>query len=112
MVLLPRLIEHFDHGNIRAVPFARKDHESNKDCSGEIQSGPATCSEGIVTCFLKFPLACLSSMAVAVQPNSLGELWEIILQNLRNKLRSQTVGEAESGPIFEAFVFLCPPAKY
>ena len=29
---------------------------------------------GFVTCFLKDPLACLGSMAAAVQPNSLGTL--------------------------------------
>ena len=34
----------------------------------------ASCSEGFVTCFLKVPLACLGSMAAAVQPNSLGTL--------------------------------------
>ena len=36
--------------------------------------GAATCSEGFVICFLKVPLASLSSMAAAVQPNSLGTL--------------------------------------
>ena len=30
-----------------------------------------TCSEGFVICFLKVPLACLGSMAAAVEPNSL-----------------------------------------
>ena len=39
-----------------------------------ILSGAATCSEGFVTCFLNVPLACLGSMAAAVQPNSLGTL--------------------------------------
>ena len=37
-----------------------------------IPGGAATCSEGFVICFLKVPLACLGSMAAAVQPNSLG----------------------------------------
>ena len=36
--------------------------------------GAATCSEGFVACFLKVPLACLGSMAAALQPNSLGTL--------------------------------------
>ena len=34
--------------------------------------GAATCSEGFVMCFLRVPLACLGSMAAAVQPNGLG----------------------------------------
>ena len=38
----------------------------------EVLGGAATCSEGFVICFLKVPLACLGSMAAAVQPNSLG----------------------------------------
>ena len=37
-----------------------------------LQGGAATCSKGFVTCFLKVPLACLGSMAAAVQPNSQG----------------------------------------
>ena len=37
-----------------------------------ILGGAATCSEGFVVCFLKVPLACLGSMAAAVQPNSPG----------------------------------------
>ena len=37
-----------------------------------LQGGAATCSEGFVICFLKVPLACLGSMAAAIQPNSLG----------------------------------------
>ena len=36
--------------------------------------GAATCSDGVVICFLKVLLACLGSMAAAVQPNSLGTL--------------------------------------
>ena len=36
-----------------------------------VQSGAATCSEGFVICFLEAPLACLSSITAAVQPNSL-----------------------------------------
>ena len=36
--------------------------------------GVAACSEGFVVCLLKVPLACLGSMAAAVQPNSLGTL--------------------------------------
>ena len=36
--------------------------------------GAAACSEGFVACFLKVPLACLGSMAAALQPNSLGTL--------------------------------------
>ena len=36
--------------------------------------GAATHSEGFITYFLKVPLACLGSMAAAVQPNSLGTL--------------------------------------
>ena len=34
-----------------------------------IQSGAAAYSEGFVKCFLKVPLACMGSMAAAVQPN-------------------------------------------
>ena len=37
-----------------------------------LQSWAETCSKGFVICFLKVPLACLGSMAAAVQPNSLG----------------------------------------
>ena len=39
-----------------------------------ILGGAATCSEGFVICFLKVPIACLGSMAAAVQPNSLKTL--------------------------------------
>ena len=39
-----------------------------------VLGGVATCSEGFVTCFLKVILACLISMAAAVQPNSLGTI--------------------------------------
>ena len=39
----------------------------------ELLGGAATCSKGFVICFLKIPLACLGSMAAAVQPNSLGK---------------------------------------
>ena len=39
-------------------------------CNG--WGGHLTCSEGFVICFIKVPLACLGSMAAAVQPNSLG----------------------------------------
>ena len=38
----------------------------------DVLGGAATCSEGFVICFIKVPLACLGSMAIAVQPNSLG----------------------------------------
>ena len=34
--------------------------------------GAATGSEGFVTYFLKVPLACLGSMAAAVQPSGMG----------------------------------------
>ena len=34
--------------------------------------GAVTCGKGDVLCFLIVPLACLGSMAAAVQPNSLG----------------------------------------
>ena len=44
-----------------------------------VQCGAGTCSEGFVICFLKVPLACLGSMAAAVQPNG-------ILQNLFHNL--------------------------
>ena len=37
-----------------------------------IQPGAATCSEGFVICFWKVTLACLGSLAAAVQPNGLG----------------------------------------
>ena len=36
-----------------------------------LQPGTATCSKGFVISFLKVPLACLGSMAAAVQPNGL-----------------------------------------
>ena len=36
--------------------------------------GAATCSEGFVICFLKVPLACLGSMAAAVNPTAWGTL--------------------------------------
>ena len=39
-----------------------------------ILGGAATCFDGFVICFLKVPLACLGSIAAAVQPNSLGTL--------------------------------------
>ena len=39
-----------------------------------VLGGAATCFEGFVICFLKVPLACLGSVAAAVQPNSLGTL--------------------------------------
>ena len=35
------------------------------------QSGAAGCEKSFVKCLLKAPLACLGSMAVAVQPNCL-----------------------------------------
>ena len=37
-----------------------------------VLGGAATCSKGFVICFLNVPLTCLGSMAIAVQPNSLG----------------------------------------
>ena len=37
-----------------------------------LQSGAAGWVKGFVTCFLEVPLACLGSMAAAVQPNGLG----------------------------------------
>ena len=39
-----------------------------------ILGGAATCSEGFVICFLKVSLACLGSMAAAVQPTARGTL--------------------------------------
>ena len=36
-----------------------------------VRSGAATRKKGFVICFLKVPLACLGSMAAAVQPDSL-----------------------------------------
>ena len=45
-----------------------------KQCANDILGGAATCSEGFEICFLKVPLACLGSMAAAVQPSSLGTL--------------------------------------
>ena len=50
----------------------------------DLLGGEATCSEGFVMCFLKVPLACLGSMAAAVQPNSLGNSQKS-KQNLWNK---------------------------
>ena len=38
---------------------------------GFVQSGATGFVKGLVTCFWKFPIACLGSMAAAVQPNSL-----------------------------------------
>ena len=35
----------------------------------ELQSGAAGCVKGFETCFLEVPLACLGSMAAAVQPS-------------------------------------------
>ena len=46
--------------------------------------GAATCSEGFVLRFLKVPLACLGSMAAAVQTNSLGNSRKKSKQNLGN----------------------------
>ena len=46
--------------------------ERNARIDDNIPGGAATCSEGFVICFLKVPLACLGSMAAAVQPNNLG----------------------------------------
>ena len=46
--------------------------EDNEARLRDIVGGAATSSEGFVICFLKVPLACLGSMAAAVQPNSLG----------------------------------------
>ena len=40
----------------------------------DILVGAATCSEGFVICFLKVSLACLGSMAAAVQPKAWGTL--------------------------------------
>ena len=47
----------------------------------------ATCSEGFVICFLKVPLACLGSMAVAVQPKSLWNSQKIVYKTFRTSGR-------------------------
>ena len=49
--------------------WARLDGE---DIFQSVPSGAATCENGFVKCFLEVPLACLGSMAAALQPNSLG----------------------------------------
>ena len=43
----------------------------------QLLGGAVTCSEGFVMYFLKVPLACLGSMAVAVKPNGLGKSQKI-----------------------------------
>ena len=47
---------------------------TNSEVAHLALGGAATCSKGFVACFLYVPLACLGSMAAAVQPNSLGTL--------------------------------------
>ena len=59
--------------------------------SGLIQSGAAGWGKGFVTCFLEVPLACLGSMAAAVQPKLPVELSENMLQNILLNLPPQTV---------------------
>ena len=72
---------------VAEIPSALDARTSSK-VSEFILGGAATCSEGFATCFLKVPVACLGSIAAAVQP---GELSENILQNLRNKWPSHLV---------------------
>ena len=50
------------------------DHLWSEPQYESLLGGAVTCSEGFVTVFLKVPLACLGSMAAAVQHNSLGTL--------------------------------------
>ena len=45
---------------------------------GLAQSGASGCEKGFVKCFLRVPLACLGSMATAVEPNSLGTLRKML----------------------------------
>ena len=52
-----------------------------------LQSAAATYSQGFVICFLKVPLACMYSCSTAQWP---GELSDICLQKLWNKLPPQT----------------------
>ena len=58
-------------------PMFRPTAQGQSKCAGGkikciLLGGAATCSEGFVICFLKVSLACLGSMAAAIQHNSLG----------------------------------------
>ena len=56
--------------------------KDTEDTDPHVLGGAATCSKGFVLCFLKVPLACLGSMAAAVQLNSLGNSWKTFYKTL------------------------------
>ena len=57
----------------------------------ELQSGAAGCEKGLVKCLLKVPLACLGSMAAAVQHNGLCNSQKTIYNTFSTTLPPQTV---------------------
>ena len=72
----------FARDNAHKAPKVSNIHNANStvrvwlDKHDHIQSGALGCEKGSVKYFLKVPLACLCSMAAAVQPNSLGNSWK------------------------------------
>ena len=68
--------------------WARLDGE---DIFQSVPSGAATCENGFVKCFLEVALACLGSMAAAVQPNSLRNSQITVYKNLFHNPTPQTV---------------------
>ena len=55
--------------------------------SRTLLGGAATCSEGLVICFPRVPLACLGCMAAALQPKSLGNSQETVYKTFGTSSR-------------------------
>ena len=66
----PRPISPSSSDALEKLRYQRKGR-GKKIVSTPLQSWAATCYKGFVKCFLNVPLACLGSMAAAVQPNGL-----------------------------------------
>ena len=71
-----------------------------------VLGGAATCSKGFVICFLKVPLACLGSMSVTVQPNSLGTLRKHFTKLSEQVAAPPGTGRSISSPTWVGLTFI------
>ena len=63
--------EQFHASGIVMLPIFFGQNRGTYNRAAQVLGGAATCSEGFAIFFLKVPLACMGSMAAAVQPNCL-----------------------------------------
>ena len=72
-----------------------------------LQSGAAGWEKGLVTCFLEVPLACLGSMAAAVQPNCLWNSQKICRPRLYRGFADHDLGSSP-GWLADTVATYCP----